>query len=133
MSRVSTAESSAPAAVAWSLVARPDRWSRWAPHVRGSWGLGSPEVEQGRLGAVRLLGVIPVPARVLEVDPGRRWGWRVGPARLDHLVEPTATGCRVTMILSAPRPVEATYGRVVDLFVRRLARAAEASAGTDPV
>jgi hypothetical protein len=47
-------------ATAWALLARPDRWHEWAPHLRGAWGLSDPatgEVEPGRRGAVRLLGV----------------------------------------------------------------------------
>jgi hypothetical protein len=32
--------------------------------VRGAWGLGSPEVREGAFGFARLLGVIPVPARI---------------------------------------------------------------------
>ena len=55
----------APSTVAWSLVARPDRWHEWAPHVRGAWHLGDPEVQQGRVGAARL-----VPREGDEPDDG---------------------------------------------------------------
>ncbi|EFQ82577.1 hypothetical protein HMPREF0063_11786 [Aeromicrobium marinum DSM 15272] len=124
MTRTCTASSVAPAETLWALVARPDRWSTWAPHVRGAWGLGSPEVEAGRRGAVRLLGVLPVPARIDAVEPGRSWAWIVGPVHLVHAVEPAPGGCVVSMTLDAPAPVEAAYGPVVALFTRRLAEVA---------
>ena len=34
----------APPEAAWSLLSRPDCWPEWSPHLRGAWGLGSPEV-----------------------------------------------------------------------------------------
>ena len=46
---------------AWALLACPTRWKEWAPHVRGAWGLGWPQVREGAVGAVRLFGVVPVP------------------------------------------------------------------------
>lgn len=109
----------------WALVARPENWSRWAPHVRGAWGLGRPEVEQGRLGAARLLGVLPVPARITEVEPGRRWCWTVGPIRIVHEVEPAGSGSVVSMTVDGPAPIVLAYGPVVAVMNRRLARAAE--------
>lgn len=125
MGHVSTAESAAPTEVVWALLARPDRWSAWAPHVRGAWGLGEPEVQEGRIGAARLLGVVPVPARVVEVVPGTSWTWRVGLVRLEHRVEPVPGGSRVTMTVQAPPPLAQAYGLVVDLLCRHLARVAE--------
>lgn len=111
---------------AWSLMARPSRWSEWAPHIRGAWGLGSPEVRQGALGAVRLLGLVPVPARIVAKRAGHMWAWRVGPAVLVHRVEPhPAGGCLVAIDMHAPRPLTAAYGPVVELLLGRLARAAE--------
>jgi hypothetical protein len=50
----------APPERAWELVSRPDRWSSWAPHIRGAWGLGSPQVEAGARGAARPFGIVPV-------------------------------------------------------------------------
>ena len=122
------ADSSAAPGAAWSLVSEPARWPEWAPHIRGAWGLGSPEVERGRIGAARLLGMIPVPARIVSKTPGREWTWHVGPMALVHAVHPTPVGSRITMTIRAPRPLEAvlaaTYGPVVQLLVRRLARVA---------
>ena len=117
-------------ATAWSLVARPGRWPEWAPHLRGAWGLGDPEVRAGARGAARLLGVVPVPATITRTVPGRLWTWRVGPVELDHRVEPRAGGgCVVGVDLRAPAPLEAvlrvTYGPVVSLLVAHLARVAE--------
>lgn len=122
------ARSSAAPAQAWALIARPDRWSRWAPHVRGAWGLGAPEVEEGRHGAVRLLGFVPVPATITAKRPGREWSWRVGGVDLTHRVVPRPDGCEVVVEIGAPAPLEAvlsaSYGAAVALLVRNLARVA---------
>ncbi len=125
MPHVYAADSPAPPAEAWSLLAQPRRWAEWAPHVRGAWNLGSPEVEAGRRGAARLLGLVPVPAQITAKSPGRSWTWRVGPVEMIHAVHPTPVGCRVSTTLAAPGPLEAalaaTYGPVIQLMMRRLA------------
>ncbi len=122
--RVSADSAADPAAV-WPLLARPDRWHEWAPHVRGAWGLGHPEVRAGRRGFVRLLGVVPLPARVETVDTGRSWSWRVGPLRLRHQVLPQPEGSTVVMVVDAPAALEWAYAPLVGLLTRRLARVAE--------
>ena len=114
---------------AWELMARPALWSRWAPHLRGAWGLGEPEVQPRSFGAARLLGVVPVPARIVAKDPGTSWTWRVGPATLVHRVERRADGgATVAVDMHAAKPVEAvlavTYGPVVQALVTNLARVA---------
>lgn len=128
-----SARSPATPAEAWALLARPERWHEWAPHVRGAWGLGDPEVVQGARGAARLLGAVPVPARVTEVRSGRSWTWQVGPVSMVHLVRRRRVGCEVAIELHAAAPLEAalafTYGPVVGLLVRRLARVAGARGG----
>jgi hypothetical protein len=123
------ARCAAPARIAWPYVARPALWSCWAPHLRGAWGLGDPEVEPGSVGAARLLGVVPVPAKILAKEDGRSWTWRVGPATLVHRVEPASGGGSVVAVdITAPAPVEAalavTYGPLVRVLVRNLARVA---------
>lgn len=134
-----SAPSAAPPAEAWALIARPGRWAQWSPHVRGAWGLAGPDgtVREGARGAARLLGVVPVPAVITTVRPGRSWTWRVaGTVTMDHVVEPGPDGgSLVTVTLAAPPPLEAalarTYGPLVGVLVRRLARvAAEAAAPT---
>lgn len=115
--------------VAWALLSQPRRWADWAPHVRGAWGLGDPEVVEGQTGAARLLGVVPVPARITEVRPGRSWTWVVGGIRMVHAVDAgPGTGATVAVELHAAPPVElvlrGSYGPVVALLVRRLARVA---------
>jgi hypothetical protein len=116
---------------AWSLAARPARWHEWAPHVRGAWGLAGPdgEVREGATGAARLLWAVPVPAKVVRVERGRSWVWRVGPVDLDHRVEPTPGGALLAVTLSAPPPLEAvlrvSYGPVCGALVKRMARVAE--------
>ena len=126
------ARSAADPDTAWALMAEPRRWHEWAPHLRGAWGLGEPEVEPGRSGAARLLGVVPVPATIVAKDTTsaeRWWTWRVGPATLVHRVGPSPGGGSVVAVdIRAAAPVEAalrvTYGPVVALLVRNLARAA---------
>jgi hypothetical protein len=113
---------------AWAMMARPGRWPEWAPHLGGAWGLGEPEVEPGRTGAARLLGVVPVPARITAKTPGREWTWQVGLVRMRHRVEPG----RVAIDVEAPGPLEravaVTYGPVIASTLRRLGeRAAQPS------
>ena len=114
---------------AWALIAEPERWHEWAPHVRGAWGLGSPEVRLGAIGAVRLLGVVPVPARVVHKDAGRSWAWQVGPVVIVHRVKRAEPkGSEVAVDIWAPGPLEPAlrlaYGPIVRAVVRRLARVA---------
>ena len=109
---------------AWELISRPQEWSSWAPHVRGAWGLGENEVRVGARGYARLLGVVPIPATITAVDPGRSWTWQVGPAEMVHRVETTADGCTVAVEISAPAPIEAAlrigYRPLVELLLGRL-------------
>ena len=123
------ARSAADPATAWALVSEPARWHEWSPHVRGAWGLGEPEVRRGARGAARLLGVIPIPARVTAVADGHSWTWSVGLMELDHRVDPDGAGGSIVGVdIRAAPAVEAvlrvTYGPVVSLLVRNLARVA---------
>jgi hypothetical protein len=129
MPRRYAANSLASPEAAWSLIAEPARWHEWAPHVRGAWGLGSPEVLPDKIGVARLFGVMPVPARIVHKAPGRSWTWRVGPLVLVHAVTPRGNGgCQVAMTLQAPGPLEpllaATYGPIIQLMTDNLARVA---------
>lgn len=120
-----SASSDAPARELWPLLARPERWPEWAPHLRGAWGLGWPEVKPGATGAARLLGFVPVPATILRKRAGWSWAWRVGPVEMDHRLVPTGRGTDVEITLNAPRPLElalaASYGPLMMLALRRLA------------
>ena len=112
---------------AWPLLAQPARWHEWAPHVRGAWGLGQPEVEVGRSGFVRLAGVVPVPAAIVDKNPNTSWTWRVGGVvTMAHVVTPDA----LMITLAAPAPLEraldVAYGPVIRLMLRRLSRTARA-------
>lgn len=116
---------------AWALLARPARWHEWAPHIRGAWGLGDPEVQVGARGAARLLGIAPVPATITAKRPGRSWTWQVGPVELVHRVAGRRNGCEVAIDIHAPAALEVvlarTYGPLVGLLVARLARVAALS------
>ena len=113
----------APAA-AWALMAQPARWPEWAPHIGGAWGLGDPEVVLGRIGAARLFGLLPVPARITGKTAGRDWTWQVGPVTMRHRVGPGV----VAIDLHAPGPLEpaiaAAYGPVIRWSLRRRAQRA---------
>jgi hypothetical protein len=125
------ARSSADPVTAWSLMAEPGRWHEWAPQLRGAWGLGEPEVRRGARGAARLLGVVPVPAKVTAVADGHSWTWAVGPVEFDHRVDPDPAGGGGSLVgvdIRASPALEAllrvTYGPVVALLVKNLARVA---------
>ena len=61
----------------WALLAQPARWSEWAPHIRGAWGLGAPEVREAR--AARFgCSAFPVPAAIVAKQAG---GMDLGRAR----------------------------------------------------
>jgi hypothetical protein len=98
--------------------------------VGGAWGLGWPQVREGAIGAVRLFGVVPVPARISRVNPGESWAWQVGLVTIDHLVEalPDGQGTTVAVVIDAPGPLEAalarTYGPVMRGLLERLAQTA---------
>src|SRR3954454_19557112 len=126
--RTWTADSEAAPSTAWALLSRPELWHEWAPHVRGAWGLGSPEIRTGAIGAARLLGVVPIPARITGKRAGEAWTWRVGPVELVHRVTPRAAGCTVAIDMNAgrfERALAATYGPVIQLLLNRLARSSE--------
>lgn len=131
-----SADCAADPETAWALVARPDRWARWAPHVRGALGLGEPEVRTGARGVALLLGALPVPAVVTAKQPERSWTWQAGPLRVRHRVTPRPGGCRVAMDVEAPCPLEAivrvTYGPLIAVLVRNLARVATAESQRKP-
>jgi hypothetical protein len=123
--------SPATPSTAWQLLAQPARWSAWAPHIRGAIGLGSPEVELGRRG-VALVGLLaPVPVHVTAKSDGEYWDWTTGLLRIRHRVEPVGDGCRVSIEVHAPGPVEplvaATYGPVIRWVLQRLASLAAAA------
>src|SRR3954462_9367078 len=132
--RTFAASSRAEPAAAWRLLARPELWSRWSPHVRGAWRLGAPEVRQGAVGAARLLGVVPVPARIVGKHPGGSWTWQVGFGLVEivHRVEARPEGgATVAVDVIAPEPLERalamTYGPIIERSLERLARQAERS------
>lgn len=129
MHRIDAALTAGTEDEAWDLLARPERWHEWAPHLRGAWGLTGDdgEVAVGARGAVRLLGAVPVPVTIVAKTLGQAWTWRVARVvDMDHRVEPG----RVAIELRAPAPVEAavaaSYGPLIALLLRRLSRSAAA-------
>ncbi len=113
-------------------MAEPARWHEWSPHVRGAWGLGDGEVEGSALGAIRLFGVLPVPARIDLVEKSaerRHWVWKVGLVLIDHEVHTDDDGCTLSLTCHAPWPLEAvirvTYWPIARRLLERLATVAE--------
>ena len=95
--------------------------------MRGAWGLGSPEVRLGAVGAARLFGALPVPARIVAKRPGGRGPGGSGSSRWSIASSRgRAGGCEVAVDLIAPPPLEravaAAYGPVIAATLRRLAR-----------
>ncbi len=122
-----------PAELVWALLARPERWREWSPHVAGADGLGSPEVTAGADGHVVLRGGIRIPARIVEVAPGESWSWQVSGLRVSHRVTALPSGrSRIEMSVegrSAPWSAAALlYAPLVGLIVRNVARLAEREA-----
>lgn len=116
--------------IAWALMARPDLWHSWAPHVRGAWGLGAPEVHPHTRGAVRIAGGLPVPARITTKRPGASWSWKVGPYEMEHRVKPLGEkACEVSLSVDSAPPLERifalTYGRAIEPLLGRLAAVSE--------
>ena len=123
-------ESDAEPEEVWDLYARPERWKEWAPHIRAPRNLGTPEVEPGASGRIRLAGLAPVWAEVTAKRPGRSWTWRVGLVELTHTVEPrNGTGSTIGLAMRAPLPMElalrTTYAPFTKLLLKNLARKAE--------
>jgi hypothetical protein len=68
-----------------------------------------------------VLGFVPLPVRILDVDPPRRWSWQVGPITMHHRVAPAPEGCEVALDIEAPAPVADAYAPLVRVLLRRLA------------
>jgi hypothetical protein len=123
-----SAETNAPAAEVWSLLAEPARWHEWSPYVAGGEGLGEPEVEAGAVGAVILRGGIRIGAEILEVVPGISWAWQVKGLRMRHEVTPTPSGARLSMIPEGSGPLWSAlalgYRLPTGLIARNVARVA---------
>ncbi len=123
-------ESEAAPERVWDLYAQPERWKEWAPHIRAPRNLGSPEVEPGASGRIRLVGLAPVWAEVTAKRPGQSWTWRVGLVELTHTVVARNGGSTIGLQMRAPAPVEmairATYAPITKKLLKNLARKAEA-------
>ena len=130
MASAQAVECAAPPERVWALLAQPDRWHQWSPHVRGAEGLGSPEVLAGAEGQVVLRGGLRIPARIVEVEPGESWSWHVAGLLIRHRVAPLPGGrSRLEQSVEGSAPawsIAATlYAPLVGLIGRNLVRVAE--------
>lgn len=108
----------APADVVWEQLAHTRHWPGWGPTVR-TVDPADVEVVPGLTGTVTTPVGVRLPFAVTEVDPGRRWHWRVaGVPATDHLVTPDGDGCVATIRIPAWAPF---YAPVCALALRRLA------------
>lgn len=78
-----------------------------------------------------------LPAKILGVEPGRSWSWRVGGLIIDHIVEPAGKGSRLSMPVRSAgplwSPVAMAYAPVVDRIAKRIVEVAERGGGeTEP-
>ncbi len=124
-------ETEAPPAAVWSLLAEPARWHEWSRYVRGTEGLGEPEVGAGAVGKVVLLGGVRLDAEILEVVPGRSWTWQLGGLRVRHEVEPIPSGTRFSVTPDGDGPLwgpaSLLYRLPTALIERNVARIAKRS------
>jgi uncharacterized protein YndB with AHSA1/START domain len=132
------ADSAAPPAAVWALLADPARWPAWSPHIRRADGRRG-SVQEGDELVVRSYGPLAVRTRITRVDPGRRWDFRVltvpRPWVLEaaHAVVARDGGARVvvaTRVRGPGAPLLAltalnAYRPLAALAVRRLARLAQ--------
>lgn len=108
----------APATVVWEQLATTRHWPGWGPTVRAV-DPADAEVTPGMRGTVTTPVGLRLPFEVTDVDPGRRWHWRVaGVTATDHLVQPDGDGCVATIRIPTWAPF---YAPVCALALRRLA------------
>lgn len=91
----------------WHLLASPEHWPEWAPHIRHSVGFGPGPVAPGRWGLLFVGGVLPVGAFISEVSPGESWAFQLGALTVNHRVEREGDGSLIAVDFSGPLPVKA--------------------------
>lgn len=112
----------------WHLLASPEHWPEWAPHIKHSVGFGPGLVAPGRWGLIFVAGLIPVSAYISDVVPGQSWAWQLGPLTVNHRVEPDSQGSIIAFDFQGPLPVKALaqafYAPVVESSLVRLSELA---------
>ncbi len=114
-------------AEAWDRYLRMERWSQWAPQIRGVES-GAALIAAGVTGRVRAPLGLAVPFRVTDVDvDARRWSWtvRVGPVSLAllHWVSAGPDGGSTTGLrMRGPLPLLAGYAPLAQVALSRLVR-----------
>ncbi len=117
----------------WELLAAPDRWPEWAPHLAATGTLAGRGLQVGVRGHVRVAQTIPVPVEITAFEPSRAWSWRVrlplGPTVLHRLRPRGRGGTVVEMVFDCPPPlaplVRLLYAPLVRSALARLAALAE--------
>jgi hypothetical protein len=113
-------------ATAWTRYAEIERWSDWAPQIRGVEASGERLVP-GLTGRVRAPLGVTVPFVVDRVDEAAyRWQWTVSvlgvAVTMGHDLTATSGGTRAGLTIDAPAPFALTYGLPARVALRRLCR-----------
>jgi uncharacterized protein YndB with AHSA1/START domain len=108
----------APAARVWEVLTRLAYWPEWGPSVREV-RCDEEAVREGLVGRLRTPLGVWVPFEVTEVEPGRRWRWRVwGREATGHEVEPLGpTRCLLRFTMPA---WALPYALVCEVALRRI-------------
>lgn len=97
----------------WRLLATPDAWPDWSPHIRRATSAsGATTVAVGDTLRIDGWGPLHVTTAITRVDPGSRWDFRVTlpaghrmMATHEVLTAPTAVQVRMALRGPAPRPL----------------------------
>lgn len=110
----------APAAVAWDLIARFDRWPEWGTTIRAV-EADADVVAPGVTGRVQTIVGIWLPFEITDVAEGRSWTWTVaGRQATGHHVVPLGPArSRIDFTVAWPF---ALYAFPMWLAVRRIQR-----------
>jgi uncharacterized protein YndB with AHSA1/START domain len=116
----------ASAAAVWAVLTDLDAWPVWGPTVSRA-TLDADELAVGARGTVWTPVGVPLPFRITEVVPGRRWSWSVaGVPATTHSVEPiNAASPTWGSVVSMAAPLWApVYLPVLHVALRRIERLA---------
>ena len=82
----------------WAVLTDLSAWPRWGPTVSRAELERPGPLRAGSRGTVWTAVGVPLPFVVDDLQPGRRWSWRVaGVPATTHWVDPDPAGCRVGM------------------------------------
>jgi hypothetical protein len=104
----------------WDLLTDTHRWVEWGPSIMA---VQCPDrrIRRGSRGRIRAVLGLWLPFTITNLEPGRRWSWRVaGIPATGHRVEPLGES-RTLLAFSVPMPA-APYLFVCYLAMNRIER-----------